>query len=386
LNTSFRLLPNIFFLLLLVPILSPRVSGVSLYLFVLIPLIDLKFLANIRFSLREIYLLVGTILLALISKDFFLIVKLVGLAFTIGYIAYLHKEKCDTYVPIYFYILVLVAFVQFLGVVYLGDPLINNANISKALYGDYALQFGNLVNKINYLGLGYRVSGLSTEPAFFSSLLISVYLYIRIILKKKDFSDVFILALGLSLCFSRATIITLIGLSFLYIFKPWLERHGAAFVLMIFLIIAIYFVTYLYEFEMVMSSGSIVHRTIGYFVLGEVQNIDVADIVFGLGQTGGYNYVGSIPEINYSPMAEDMKKNLFDNSGVTEIILQYGLLGFLFFLSVLRLYRIDGFKIMILVVLTINVSVLTSTSFVIIAWLVVILGNFNEKKSSNIAL
>lgn len=376
-----RLVAIIFFIFLFFPILNPRIAGTSVYFFYFIPLVDVNFLRFIKLDLQKLTIIIIGFIIAVIVLDLFLIIKIFFLSFTLIYFRYLQFTRLDILVLYFFIIAASIGFVQMFSLLIFDTMWLNPEVISKTLYADYAIQLGEYRSKVNYLGMGYRVSGWSTEPAFYSSLIFMAYIYCRKILRTRSFviNAIFILACFIS--FSRITALLLLIIMIFSVIDYLKIRLNLFVVAIAYPIVLAIFFNYIYSiFSPALLGGSGVHRTLGYYVLSRLSDIEFRDIIFGLGNYGIYDYSEKISALQFSPMYLERKGNILDNSGISEVILQYGLFGYTVLVLLLYKLKITGNKLLFLFLSTINVSVVTSSSFVLIAWALT-LGRYNNNEN-----
>lgn len=352
-------------------IFSLYISGFAFWLFILFPFLDMAFLnKELKYVNKRLFLLlVYFFIISAITLSPVFVLKVVFSYISVRYVLY--TIKYGVFYFHYFIVLnVVVAIVQYVCFSYLGIKLLDPTLIAQGLYGEYALTTGDTFAP-GFI-LEYRVSGLSREPAFFSSLLLVGYI---VLLKQKElyarrlfyfFSSFYIV--GVVLSFSKITLAISLVLPILYLARNVTERINPAMITIIFLFVVTGMVTVLYSFTNlhmyptdVYQGGSVYHRTIGYFVL---KDMTLSDLMFG--EQSVHELAGYLPYIKNSEWW-GFDRLIFDNSGLAQFIIEYGVVGAAFPLLLLYFSKVSGLDWIIFLIVTINVNPLTSTSFVILA-------------------
>ncbi len=360
-----RIFPHLFFLFLTSPVLSPEISGVSVYLFAVVPLLDPGFLRYLRYArFRKRYIVAG-VLLSGLSVPFGSVLFLTKIATILLVVSYLYYTWKFHSFLLYHYIAlnVGIAAVQWGGDLFLGRNLLFPADVGNFLYGPYALATGGTGIE-GYL-LESRFSGLSREPGFFSSLLIASLIVLSED-KRVQWRKVLIgiHLLGIVLCLSK------ISLVFFLIFLPaWLLRGAlnrippaatAAFVLVI-MVLATRYVYDLYGPGLLTETIS--HRTIGYAILKE---LNWSDFLFGVGYRNIASRASEIPLIYQSIWFEKMPSAITEGSGLASIAVNAGILYFAFLLLLAQYLGIRSYELLLFLAFTINENPLASSSFVLV--------------------
>lgn len=362
----------LFFLFFTCPILSPFV-GKSLYLNLIIPFIDLKFLKNylLNFKFRKLYLIIFLLLCFWSMQNIVYFFKIFTALITLLYLSYAYKANRLYILHYMMSFNVLIAIIQFSCKLIWGVEVLSPDNIGSLLFGKYAMQTGDPFSPGSLI-LPFRVSGLSKEPGFFSSLLFaSFFLFLcekkkSIKESKKQFYIILSLYLiGLMVSFSKVTMAFAIGTCIYVLIRPFITRFRPSLFVIGFLLVMIAGTQYYYA-NNTSIRNSVIHRTIGYKIMMNLYQINTIDLMFGLGQYGILKYADDIPIIKESPFYEKNKGNILDNSGLATIFLENGVIYFILLLLFIEVAIIPTTALFFLFLGTINVSLLTTSSFVLL--------------------
>jgi hypothetical protein len=360
-----RIFPHLFFLFLTSPVLSPEISGVSVYLFAVVPLLDPGFLRYLRHArFRKRYIVAG-VLLSGLSVPYGSVLFLTKIATILLVVSYLHYTWKFHSFLLYHYIAlnVGIAAVQWGGDFFLGRNLLFPADVGNFLYGPYALATGGTGIE-GYL-LESRFSGLSREPGFFSSLLIASLILLsedeRVSWRK---ALIGIHLLGIVLCLSK------ISLVFFLIFVPaWLlrgviDRIPPAATAAAVLVIMVLATRYVYDlYGPGLLTETISHRTIGYALLRE---LNWKDFLFGVGYRNIASRASEIPLIYQSIWFEKMPSAITEGSGLASIAVNAGILYLAFLLLLTQYLGVRSYELLLFLAFTINENPLASSSFVLV--------------------
>lgn len=352
--------------------LSPYIAGKTLYLYLLLPFADPGFW---RYVFRELHIgrpeLAACALLFAVTAmhlDVMLIARLVTTLLCVVYIIYTMRFDGLSLLYLYLGVNVAIALAQFV-LVFVNPEwanMIGPAHIAELVWGQFATPtFTNFFA----IFLFPRVSGLSREAGFFGAL-ISVALALIVMTPRQHRPTrwtVAILLLGYVLSFSKISF----GLPiFLVIYR--LRRYLGGVPLSV-TVLAVFFIlctalSQLWRDQAISMEhgGSVVHRASGYIFL--THQSDLTDFLWG--REG--------PQIAREDHDDQVVRDVLVISGPSEymfpglsgLVVNYGVLflaGLLFALRGLGM-RSAGF--LYLFVLTINVTIITTTSFVVLAYLV----------------
>lgn len=363
---------NIFFLLFTSPILSPYISGFTFYLYWIIPLIDhrfLKSLSKIKFKTKDdktkilILLFMGIIML--ISNEIILLFKYIIIVYNLIYLFYLRRINQFKLLYRFIFFNIFVAMIQW-GL-YIKSPrlsyLIGPTNIAKTLYGSYAGPTFTNFYSIFYL---HRASGLSRETGFFCTLLIITFLfYLRE--KKQTNIERYIFIIGLIISMTKMIIILPIVL-ILKKLKKYLKKIPLLLGIILIIVFFIILTEYLYRSNFFIKANETWnHRIGGYKVLFEIGK----DNIFSR-----YSSIEILSKkfmnIRFIGYLTKLKKF----TGIPEIIMHDGIVIFITYIFLLKIYRVNFYKFLILFCITFGVGFSTATSFVVLSYLYIL----TEKK------
>ncbi|AOT09718.1 hypothetical protein [Pseudoalteromonas luteoviolacea] len=362
-------------------IFSLYISGFALWLFVFMPFLSPAFIRSAAYVRRNIFIIIFLgISIAIFSLQIVTALKVVFAYICVTYVMFLLKHREFKWFHFFLVTNVCICVVQFFGYKFLGVKLLDPTFIA-SLYGDFGLTTGDTFAE-GFL-LEYRVSGLNREPAFLSSLLLSGLLLVLYQSKysgkvKRGLSSgskvlIMFYLLGLCLTFSKVTFFLAMLLPLAYALRKLIKSLGPDVVTILFLLSVSTVVVIFYEFTnihnfptSVYHGLSVYHRTIGYYVLYDMNVFDLF-----LGVRGD---IASLAE--YLPYIKNSEwwghdRLIFDNSGLAQLIIEFGFLSVLPFLFFMRIAKVDAFKWCLFLLLTVNVNPLTSTSFVILSLAIV---------------
>lgn len=363
----YKLIPNFFFFFLAAPILSPYVSGITVYIYAFIPFLDIKFYIwckkNFIFDHVVKFFLI-LFLCFLTTLDIKLLAKLVMLFVTVLYCLYCYFSG---FFYLYRWVVfnVVVAIFQFVFIFI--DPdvarLIGPTNISIMFLGDYAGPTLTNFYAISYLP---RVCGLSREGGFFAAFLgISFYILIQdksLKSKSKRLISFFII-IGVVISLSKMTAVLLLA-PIVFYFRSLINKIGVLGSFLLTIVILTTFSFLIFNLSNIfydIGNETLIHRFSGY---GLLLNADVRDLVFGT----------TLPTLmaQYGPNMAFVHKSFlssgYDFCGLPALYLGYGIMFFMVFIFTCKVIELKPFSIPLLVLFTVNVDPITSTGFVVLSW------------------
>lgn len=375
-----KIVPNLFFLFLTAPILSPFVGGITIYLSSIVIFFDLSFIlwGLNKFSKdRIIITIVLAALLGLSCLKVALFLKILMLLFSTLYLFYSYEAGCF-YLYQYTVINVIVAMLQF-TLIFVDPALayqIGPTNIASVVLGKFA---GPTFTNFYAISLIPRVSGLSREGGFFASLLgTALFVLIndnRIKGRRRKLYLTFIV-IGIIISLSKTTFILLI-VPFILFFRRYiniLQEYG---IVVLYTIVLMLFFNHLLltsDFFTDLSNNSMVHRFSGYAL---TPYADILDFIRG---------------INIYDLMAKSRKGMdemvlqFKDDGITEfcglpaLYLGYGMQTFILLIVLLRYLNLKGVGMALIIILTTNVNPLTCDGFVVLSWFFAFFISYNYKK------
>ncbi|WP_158989238.1 hypothetical protein [Mucilaginibacter sp. L196] len=377
-----KIIPNLFFLFLTAPILSPFVGGVTIYLSSIILFFDVSFLlwAINKFSRDTIIITLAlSFLTALSCLNVVVFVKILMLLSSVVYMFYCYEKE-------YFYLYrwavvnVIVAVAQF--VLIFIDPavayLIGPTNIANVIWGPFA---GPTFTNFYAISILPRVSGLSREGGFFASLLGVVFFVIindpKVNKKKKKIYLSFII-IGIIISISKTTTILLI-VPVILLLKKYINIIEGYVVAILYAIVLIFFFNYILlhtSFFYDELNISLIQRFSGYAL---TPYAGISDYIRGTNITSlMLNSRTGLEAI----VAELKDESLIDFCGLPALYLGYGIITFAFFLLFTKFLKLRGAGLAIIIILTTNVVPITNDGFVVISWFFGCFISYNYSKKA----
>ncbi|MBF0622381.1 MAG: hypothetical protein HQL54_10695 [Magnetococcales bacterium] len=372
------LMAYLFFIPFCMPIVNPMFFNKVIYLYALIPLIDLVFIRNtIRHTGLLDWAVLSLILIAgLLSMDAIAMAKLIVLIMAIAYMSYLWQR--GLFYIFYWIILltVIVSIIQYAAAIVGPEwaKLVGPRKIYSLIWG-MELRGNTNFYATNFTG-GFlmRVSGMSLEAGFYSALIstsIMMYLLDHRVVRTRLVMGLLILGYLLSL--------SKIGFSLLLVmlifpFRRIVNRIPAPIALisaigLMFLVIgAVYDVL-----PEIAHLPTFAHRTLGYVLLW-----DLSTEAFFLG-ADPQALVDLVRTLISGFVADFLEgqRNLF--TGIPLIIAENGIIFAFALLMALIVKGSDAVRAVFYLLVTFSVNPMTSDSFVIAATFLLISTGFSEQ-------
>lgn len=362
-----KILPNLFFFFLAAPILSPYISGMTVYVYAFIPFLDFRFYTWCKKSFTNDHVIKFILIVNLCfltTLDIKLLVKISMLSITVLYCFYCYSS-CLFYLYRWVVFNVVVAVLQFIAIFI--DPelamLIGPTNISAMFLGDYAGPTLTNFYAISYLP---RVSGLSREGGFFAAFLgIVFYLLIhdeRLNYKNKKIMVFFVL-IGVIISLSKMTFVLLLAPVFIF-FRSLINRIGILGSFFLVIVVLTTFSSLVFNLDNTfydISNETIIHRFSGY---GLLLNADLGDFFWGTTLVDLMAKVG--PKMGF--VYKSFLSSGYGFCGLPALYLGYGVMFFMVFILAFKVFKLKPFTIPLLVLFTVNVDPVTSTGFVVLSW------------------
>lgn len=353
-----RFISVLFYMLFTCVVLNPQVGGFTIYLYLFVPFLDPDFSRFLAGTARKwsAPLLLAVAAGAIGSPS--MAMRIVSIAISIGYLMYTYERRI-AYLQHWVVFNIAFAVLQF-ATYYVDRPLsyqLGPTAISEMVWGPYAT-----LTYTNFFEVFYfsRVSGLSREAGFFSSLLVAsfiVYLYTE----KPTRKMLAIYLVGFFISFSKST--AALGIiALLYPFRHQLRRVHPLVVLVLFSAAMCGFSLYLAAHNF-FESDTFGHRFSGYAFLFDAR---IDDLVKGIDQHEVVRRYGNLPYIRLVRADID----LAGFAGLADNVTEMGLFPALIVLGVLAFTVGDGFSMLILLLLTSTLSLTSVTSFIPLAYLI----------------
>lgn len=387
-KTYSKIVSVLFFIFFSLPILSPSINGNTVYIFWIMPIIDIffdKYILNLaKYYLKDLnnnkikcipilIIIILMIWLVFIGK-MMAAVKILIIIYILFYLKYCSNNGYFKYLYMAVNINIIIAIIQFIlyytpfrSVAFFIGP----TNIAHLIYGNYAtLTYDNM---FPIFGL-VRVSGWSREAGFFASLIITtsiVYMYDKQISKKTYQYILFVIAFCIS--FSKISFISVIFLIF-YVMRKFVNKIPG-FLICIVVYLGITFVAILANnigFFDKFENTTWTHRFSGYVLQTK---LNTNEIIYG---------VDNLNSIN-----ENAKKNCYFLeyinkydvvAGLSNLVVHYGVITAIMIYIVSCCLRINSLGYIFVILFTCNVTLFTSDSFVMLVYYVVLMMQEKDKK------
>ncbi|RYY08370.1 MAG: hypothetical protein EOP43_00060 [Sphingobacteriaceae bacterium] len=378
-----KIIPNLFFLFLTSPILSPSVGGITIYISAIILFFDFYFLKWFQKNITK-KILIETIfflvLMLLASRSLILVVKSIILLFSVVYTYYCYNTN-KFYLYRWVAINICVALIQFLFVFINPDfaTFIGPTNIANSIWGEYA---GPTFTNFYSISILPRVSGLSREGGFFASLLgVTFFLFLydkrQPNKSKKFYFILFILGLLISLSKTSIFILVVPLIIGLRRYINILGVFGLTTFYSIITTLICYYININTHFFIDISNITFLQRFAGYIFAPYAH---LVNFFIGIKLPDLLSNYGHISTYIISVLKET---NSFEFCGLPYFYLGYGVLSFLVFLLYIVLIGFDATSTALIILLTTNVTPLTNDGFVVLAWLLGFILSRNKKSKPN---
>ncbi|WP_186035487.1 hypothetical protein [Burkholderia gladioli] len=355
-----RAISMLFYLFFTCVIFNPQVSGVTIYLYTLLPFLDPGFSAFLLTTSRRWAVPMGIAVLVCLLSHPMVAAKIVSVAVCVGYLMYTIAKRID-YLHPWMAVNVLFGTAQF--VLYYADyglsVQLGPDAVSKMLWGDAATQTNTNYYEILYFA---RVSGFSREAGFFATLL-SASFVLYLFQGRRNRWMLGLYCIGLFISLSKASFVLLIFAA-MYGMRRQLRAIHPLVSLLGFFVVTMAIAVYMAQHDF-FGSETFAHRFAGYPFLLDAQFADLVRGVTARQLNDEYGYLSYVA----------INRQLYFISDVTftsipGLLADLGLLGALVVLAVLAFTASDGFVLLLCLLITATVGMTTVTSFVPIAYLV----------------
>ena len=349
----------LFFLFFTAQILSPMINGKTIYMEIVIALLNPSFLywilKNFKFEKKYVFVV--------FSIGFFCIcghvetgIKLALILFEVVCLFYL-RSKNLWYAKFFFFIsfLFLVAQQVFLVVSPEIAMLIGPNNIASLVWGNYATETFTNFYAVFEFGLP-RTAGLSREAGFFASFLavmvLNEYYDKKEENKKIGFASKIMYILAYIASFSKISISLIIQIMSLN-FNKIFSYIPFGFVVILYFFVFSLFSNFNTEFLLDTSNVTFLHRFGGYV---SMLDLDVWDVLFGI-------EISKIQDI-YSMSVLEFK----DFAGFAGFIIKNGIISVFVFFIALYMLGINSLGVFVLLFTTITTSPDTMQNFIVLQY------------------
>jgi hypothetical protein len=355
-----RVISVLFYMFFTCVIFNPQVSGVTLYIYVLIPFMDPGFSRFICSTFRRWSGPLGIALIVSFIGSPSVAVRVVSVAVCVGYLMYTSERRLDC-LHQWMAINVLFAMAQFV-LFYVDRDLslqLGPQNLSKMLWGDYATDTNTNFYEIFYFS---RVSGFSREAGFFSSLLVASFVA-DIVRGTTNRKMIVLYCIGLFISFSKSSFVFVIFAA-LYPLRHRIRTVHPLVVLLAYTGVSTMVAVYLARFNF-FDSDTFGHRLGGYAFLFDARLEDVV---------GGINAHDLISHYRYLPYVHLIERDVqgagVTFAGIPATVAEIGMFSTLILFGVIELTASYGLVMLLFLLLTATVSVTTVTSFVPLAYMI----------------
>lgn len=353
-----RCVSMLFYLFFTCVVLSPQVNGFTIYLYIFVPFLDPDFVRFAADTTRKWSMPLAAMVAASAIGSPSMALRIVSIAICLGYLMYT-VERRIAYLQPWIVFNIGFAVVQFVAY-YVDRPLsyqLGPTAIAQLVWGPYATPTYTNFFEVFYFS---RVSGLSREAGFFSSLL-AVSFIVYLCTEKPSRKMLAIYAVGFFISFSKSTLLLLI-IALFYPFRQHLRRIHPLAALALFSAAMCGFSLYLAAHDF-FGSDTFGHRFSGYAFLFDAR---LADLIKGIDPHEIVQRYGNLPYIRL--VRTDIDAAGF--AGLADNVTEMGLFPALIVLAVLAFTVSDGFCMLILLLLTSTLALSSVTSFIPLAYLV----------------
>lgn len=357
-----KFLSHLFFFFFIAQILSPLIGEKTLYLEIIVALLNPFFIIwiiNKKIKRKYFAIYIAIILLFVIGNP---IASIKFFALSIGVLFLFYSyERNIFYLKTYILISITLAMLQFFFTFY--NPQIayflGPTNIAKTLWGEHATAtFTNFYS----IFLFPRVSGLSREAGFFASLIVAYMLFVFINQNreqiKNPYSQNALLLVGYILSFSKMSFI-IFPLIIIEKLRKIINIIPPFISILFFLIFMMVFWSINIDYLVEPSHATFLQRFSAYPTLLE---INLNQFFFGINDPS---------EIN-AKLAQILHDRGGIFAGFGGYILYNGILSVLVVLIGLYFAGVSSSGILILLLLTINVEIDTNQNFVVLTYFIIL--------------
>ncbi|MGU7811581.1 hypothetical protein [Burkholderia sp. AW49-1] len=354
-----RTISMLFYLFFTCVIFNPQVSGVTIYLYTILPFLDPGFIAFLVSTLRRWIVPVGIAITVCLLGSPMMAAKIVSIAVCVGYLMYTIARRIE-YLHGWMAVNILFGIAQF--VLYYVDYRLSIQlgpdEVSKMLWGEAATQTNTNYYEILYFA---RVSGFSREAGFFASLL-SASFVLYLFQGRRNRWMLALYCVGLFVSLSKSSFVLLI-FALLYLVRRQLRAVHPVVSLIAYFTITMVLALYMSQHDF-FGSQTFAHRLAGYPFLLDAH---FADLVRGINARKLLDDYGYLPYVLINRDIYFVSDATF--TSIPGLFADLGLLAGLVLLGVFAFTASDGFVILLCLLITATVGMTTVTSFVPIAYL-----------------
>lgn len=351
----------LFYMFFTCVVFNPQISGVTIYLYVVIPMLDPGYISYLTTTFKRWAIPLGlAVVIALLSSPM-AAARILSLAICVGYLAYTFTKRID-YLNLWVAINILFGIVQFITyyVDYdLSVQLGPNA-VSQMLWGASATQTNTNFYEILFFA---RVCGFSREAGFFASLLVAAFSLYLMQDRPKSKAMIALYCVGLVISFSKASLVLVI-FALCYCMRRQLRAIHPLVSIIGFTAISMGIALYMANHNF-FDSPTFAHRFAGYPFMFDARLTDLIKGVTASQLNADYDY---LPYIHMNAELYTTSDATF--ASVPGLAGDMGLIAGLALIGVLAFTASDGYVILLFLLVTATVSLTMVTSFVPIGYLI----------------
>ncbi|MFM0048140.1 hypothetical protein [Caballeronia grimmiae] len=355
-----RTISMLFYMFFTCVILNPQVGGFTVYFYLFIPFFDPGFTRFLTSTVRRWSgPLAVAVAVSLIGSPT-VAVRVISLAICIGYLLY-SKQRRIFYLHVWMLINIGFAALQFV-LYYVNRDLamaLGPRALGQMIWGSYATAAYTNFFEVFYFA---RVSGLSREAGFFSSLLVASLVVYLATSERIDKRVVALYVFGLIISFSKSSMLLFLFAALYPFRKPLRAAHP----LVVFCAFAVS-ITALSVFmgnHNFFGSETFGHRFGGYPFMVEAK---LEDLISGISAPEILKHYRYLPYIRL--IEADMMVAGVPFAGLPASVADMGLFSALLLFGVVAFTASDGFVLLLFLLISSTVSITTVTSFVPLGYL-----------------
>jgi hypothetical protein len=364
-----RVISFLFFFFFTCVVLNPQVGTMTIYLYLFIPFLDPSFTRFCMATIRRWSIPLAVALAVTMIGSPMAGVRVASIAICIGYLLYA-KERKIFYLHHWMMFNIGFATIQFV-LWYVDQGLaikFGPRAVAQLVWGDFATPAYTNFFEVFFFA---RVSGLSREAGFFSSLLVASLCVYLMTEEKRNKWIVMAYFYGLVISFSKSSMLLFVFAA-LYPFRNQLRTTHPLIVFCIFAVGVTGFSVFLAQHNFY-GSDTFGHRFGGYPFMLQAR---LEDIMFGINAQDvlkHYKYLDYIrliePDIEVANQPFAGLPSVIADMGIFSAVLLFGLVAFT---------ASDGFVLLLLLLISSTVSITTVTSFVPLGYLLLYWPRFKQ--------
>ena len=359
-----KILANVFCFFFVVQILSPMVTGKTIYIDFLLAVFNpffLLWISKYRISMDYIVIILLLGFIGVLGHPM-TSMKIVFTLIEVMYLFYIYDRRL-WYIHYYIQISILVAAIQIYGLLF--DPnislLLSPENLSHMVWGAYATPTNSNFYALVEDGIPH-VSGLSREAGFMASLLLAG-IYIEYLFSKEGYWSTSKLAkvfyiIGYVISFTKMSFL-IAPVYIIHRLRGVINMMPLCFVFAFWIVGMMIYWSFNQNFLLDTGNITFLHRFGAYVSLW---NLDTKELIFG---------VDNLTKID-SYVAHTIGGDYDFFAGFGGWLITNGLLSGMIYLLILYRLHITGCGLLLLFLLTVNVQPDTNQNFVVLAYFILL--------------